>query len=940
MPEFPVPGREMHPMLQQRLLLTMRGCEQQNLIDEQDSVETVKPISHLFTRAVLLSFVLVFASLIASEVAAQDLSPEELKFFESKIRPVLIKECYGCHSNKSGNVRGGLRLDTQNLTHIGGSSGPAIVPGDLEESLLYNAIMHEDFVMPPKRKLPQNVIDDFRQWIEMGAPDPRVTKTVEIKSAITDEDIAQARENFWAYQPPAKSVPPKVANTEWPKSDIDHYILSKLEAAGIAPASDTQPHKLLRRLCFDLVGLPPTPDQIEYFDRQWKQDSERAVAYVVDCLLESDQFGERWGRHWMDVARYAESTGREVNMTYPHAWRYRDYVIDSFNADKPFNEFVQEQIAGDLIPTESDEEWASNLVATTFLAMGPKNVNEQNRVQFAADVMDEQIDATTRVFMGMSVACSRCHDHKFDAIPQSDYYALAGIFKNATSYWGNPPSQYGTFQTPQRKQHSSLIRLPVDDPNPFDKRYTAQELADLKRQLTETMEEAAQSRRNRSRDSAGAAQAQRNRIMTANKLAGLSDELSIVDDQGKPISYTMGVQERSSASNARILVRGEIDQPGQTVPRGFPQVLCETPVDLASNESGRLELARWIGSDRNTLTARVMVNRIWQHLIGHGIVSSTENFGVTGQAPSHPELLDHLAIEFVESGWSIKSMVRQIATSRVYRMQSTYDEQNHEYDPDNALLWRANPRRLDAEAIRDAMLAISGQIDLERPRASEVAKAGFKRVRDGVLGDARESMRKVMESVQKDLRATATQNMRGRGRGGFRQSGPGRVARGRGSFTSGADRQAAIEKATRSVRNQLDMEDSTIRSVYLPIVRDEVPRALEVFDFADASSIVGVREASNTPNQALFMMNNPFVIQQSDAFARRIAEHSSQVRDQIEYAFLLAYGRLPTSGERQATSQFVREFNSANYRSRDAAPSTLAAVCQGLFASAEFRLID
>ena len=280
-------------------------------------------------------------------VRAEPLTPDELKFFETNIRPVLVKECYGCHSNNSGNVRGGLRLDTKELTHIGGSSGPAIVPGDLDESLLYNAIIHQDFVMPPKRKLPDNVIEDFRKWIEMGAPDPRETDVAEIQTTITEEDIEAARENFWAYKKPVLNPPPAVENGEWPRTDIDRFILSELERSELQPTEDAEAFKVLRRLCFDLVGLPPTPEQIEYFTAQWKENPDRAVELVVDRLLAKTQFGERWGRHWLDVARYAESTGREINVTYPHAWRYRDYVIDSFNADKPFDQFLTEQLAGD-----------------------------------------------------------------------------------------------------------------------------------------------------------------------------------------------------------------------------------------------------------------------------------------------------------------------------------------------------------------------------------------------------------------------------------------------------------------------------------------------------------------------------------------------------------------------------------------------------------------
>lgn len=888
----------------------------------------------------LRTMTMAMLAVIALTARGDQLTPEELKFFETKIRPVLIKDCYGCHSNKSGNVRGGLRLDTKELTHIGGSSGPAVVPGDLEESLLFNAIQHEDFVMPPKRKLSAHVIDDFRKWIEMGAPDPRETKVAEIQSSISEEDIQHARENFWAYQKPVKATLPHVQNADWPRSEVDHFVLAKLEESGLQPASDAEAYKVLRRLCFDLVGLPPSPEQIDFFTKKWKQNPDQAIEFVVDRLLDKKQYGERWGRYWLDVARYGESTGREVNMTYPHAWRYRDYVIDSFNDDKPFDLFVQEQIAGDLMPTNSDEDWAENLVATTFLAMGPKNVNENNRVQFAADLADEQIDATTRVFLGMSVACARCHDHKFDAIPQADYYALAGVFRNMKTYYGNPPSEFGAFTTAQTKRTSSLILLPIDDPNPFDKNYSQQELADLKQEIKDTMEEATEGRR-KAFASGDQQAALRNRLRTQNELTQLSAKLSVVDENGKPRSYCMGVQEQGAPQDARLLVRGEIDQASRSIPRGFPQVLCSTPIEIDSDKSGRLELARWIGSDQNSLTARVMVNRIWQAMMGQGIVTSTENFGVTGQAPSHPELLDHLAVQFVESGWSVKTIVREIAKSRAYRMQSTFDQRSHEYDPDNQLLWRANPRRLDAEAIRDAMLCVSGEIDQERPRASEVAKAGYSRVRDGVIGDPREMARQAFASAGQGMREAIADRLRGgrssNGAGGMRGR-FGQGYRGRGQGNMGRDSATrAMQEVARKISNQLDMEDAKFRSVYLPIVRDEVPRSLEVFDFADASTITGTRETSQTANQALYMMNNRFVIQQSDSFARRVAKNSQRVNEQIDFAFLLAYGRPPTSGERQATASFLRGFAATGDRKQG---ETLSALCQSLFAAAEFRFVD
>lgn len=868
----------------------------------------MKPLVSL--TAVLLVLALLLGRSEAAEVPVEHLSTEQINFFEARIRPVLVRECYSCHSNKTGSIRGGLRLDTRDVMREGGESGPAIVPGNLEESLLYGAITHQDFVMPPERKLPQKVIDDFRKWIEMGAPDPRVATIAEIKSSISSDDIQQAKQTFWAYQSPAATTPPTVENTKWPKTEIDQFILAKLEQADLVPTKDTEVTKLLRRLHFDLVGLPPSPAQIAQFSKAWSKDSEQAVADVVDELLATPQYGERWGRHWLDVVRFAESTGNAVNMTFPHAWRYRDYVIDSFNVDKPFDRFIQEQLAGDLLPAETDETWAKNLVATGFLAIGTKNINEQARAQFTADVVDEQIDATSRVFLGTSVACARCHDHKFDAIPQSDYYAMAGIFGSTETYFGNPSSNL--IRRPQARQASSLILLPVEDPNPYDQRYTREELDDLRAEVADKKRQLLELRRQ------GANNAQLRRLINVIQMSQLVDKLAVVDEVGNPLSYCMGVQDAATPRDARILSRGEIDEPGQIVERGFPQILSDGSDSLPKETSGRLQMAQWIASAENPLTARVMVNRIWQHLLGQGLVSSPDNFGVTGQLPTHPELLDHLATEFVNSGWSVKQMVRAIATSRVYRLASTYDEHSHNLDPGNTLLWRANPRRLDAEAIRDTMLAISGKLDLERPRGSEVAKAGYVRVQNGVLGNVRDAVQRI---GGRELIATAMNARNTQLRGNRTMSRAERRALGR---------EAVINKVT----SLLDMEEAVYRSVYLPIVRDATPRSLHVFDFADSNAVVGARDASNTADQALYLMNNPFVIQQSKSLANRIEKMSSRQDRQIEIAFLLAYGRRPTAGEQAAATSFIDDFAISKTQQE-----TLAALCQSLFASAEFRYV-
>ena len=887
----------------------------------------------------VLSFTASACFVVCSAVGAEEsLTTDELHFFETKIRPVLVRECYGCHSSKAGNVRGGLRLDTKERMLLGGATGPSVVPGDLEESWLYNAITHQDFVMPPKRKLPQNVLDDFKVWIEMGAPDPRVSVQGDVQAAITAADIEKAKSEFWSYQQPRRMAAPAVENDRWCQTDIDYHILSGLENAGFAPAEDAEPMAIVRRLYFDLVGLPPTPEEVTAFETAWLKGAESAVRALADELLTREQFGERWGRHWLDVVRYAESTGRTVNMTFPHAWRFRDYVIDSFNNDKPFDRFVQEQIAGDLLPVQTDEEWAEHLIATTFLAIGAKNINEQNRIQFRADLIDEQIDTTTRVFLGTSVACARCHDHKFDAIPQSDYYALAGVFGNTETYFGNAQSSYGTFSGAQAKQNSNLIRLPVNDPNPFDKRLTDEEVERLRGEIEDKVSSLAGLRRTSLQGGVATAQQQRNRML--NELEQLSGQLGNADENGSPRSFTMGVQERGSAKDVPILVRGEIDQPAQIVPRGFPQVLCKTPVSISGDQSGRLEFARWVGSDQNTLLARVMVNRIWKTLVGNGIVTSMENFGVTGQPPSHPELLDHLAILFIDSGWSVKTVIREIVNSRSYRIDTTYNASYHAKDPDNTLLWRANRRRLDAEVLRDSMLAISGNLDLQRPRASEVAKAGYTRVRGGMVGDPRQIGQETFAAMRLKQDSGSDQ-VGGRMRFGQQRADRATTPEGalggmayRGRRARGFDPDMA-QAVMRKVTHQLDMEDATFRSVYLPIVRDEEPRSLAVFDFADSSAIIGQRESSHTADQALYMLNNPFVIEQSRAMAERIGRACTNENDKVTMAFNLAYSRSPSAAELVETEKFLANFSNASQ-----AGAGLTAVCQSLFASAEFRFVD
>jgi hypothetical protein len=898
-----------------------------------------------------LAFPLVASIAFAEKSLAEEkISPEQLKFFEEKIRPVLVRECYGCHSNQVGQVRGGLWLDTAAGMLQGGDSGPAIVPGDLSESLLWNALNHEDFAMPPNKKLPSSILADFQTWIESGAPDPRTQQQSEIRSSITADDIEAGR-HFWSFQKPQIEQIPR-SSSDWVRNEIDEFIREKLDARGLQPAPDAEPAVVLRRLFFDLIGLPPEPEQVESFEKAYAKNPEKAIAAVVDRLLEQPQFGERWARHWLDVVRYAESTGRELNLTFPNAWRYRDYVIRSFNQDKPYDRFLQEQIAGDLLPVDSDDQWAENLVATGFLAIGPKALTEQNPRQFEWDLVDEQIDVTTRVMLGLSVACARCHDHKFDPIPQTDYYALAGIFRSMSTH-------YGTFRTLQNRRPSNLIELPISDLNPSDRPISKQQLEGLQAELVDKQRELGEALLARRRRQTSTSTEIRSpnatpqaRILQTAQLSTTVGMLQAIidsyDPSGNPLTLCMGVQETTPVAT-RLLERGEFNRPAQLVEPGFPQVLCAEPVDIADDSSGRLELAEWIGSSDNPLTARVMVNRIWQHLFGNGIVRTSEDFGATGQPPTHPELLDFLAVSFMESGWSVKHAVRTMVQSRAYRMSSRFDAASFEEDPENQLLWRRDPKRLEAESIRDAMLAISGRLQTNPPRASLVARLGPAIVRGGTLVSSQ--VRRGGDSVQ---RADA------------RGLGARFPALGGGAMGS---RYLLGSELLQPVFETLE-KPADFRSIYLPIVRDHIPRSLDVFDFAESTMVIGKRETSSTPDQGLYFLNNQFVIDQAELMANRIAGQATDLREQIKLAFMLAYCRPPSASELRVSLDFCRSFretdsgSSARWEdrsvsranryqasrasrnedsrsgSRDQTHHRLSYFCQAIMASAEFRYLD
>jgi hypothetical protein len=783
-----------------------------------------------------------------SRAAETPPTPEQIAFFEKSIRPVLVKECYRCHATTAEKIKGGLTLDTRDGIRKGGESGPAVVPGDVKKSLLLTAIKHvkDELRMPPNKKLADEAIADFEKWVAMGAPDPRDGLA---KIAKYEIDIEQGRK-YWAFQPPRKAAPPAVKDAAWPRGDIDRFLVAGLEAKGLKPVADADPRTLLRRVTFDLIGLPPAPEEVEAFVKAYAADPQAALESVVDRLLASPQFGERWGRHWLDVARYAESSGRSVNFAYPYAWRYRDYVIDAFNKDKPYDQFIKEQLAGDLLSAKDDREKAEFLIATGFLAIGPKAHDERNRQQFMLDLADEQIDATFQAFQGLTVACARCHDHKFDPIPQTDYYALAGIFRSTETC-------YGTIRVFQNIHPGTTLSLPKDAgmTTPLEP-LTDERRAQIDKQIQDTRTQMTQ---------VTGQNAFLQRIFMQSRVATLQSQLAQYEADGTPRPLAVGVREGRSPSDSRLYVRGERAQPGETVKRGFPQVLTTRQPAIDSG-SGRRELADWIASKDNPLTARVMANRVWLHLMGRGLVPTPDNFGANGQPVSHAALLDRLALSFAEDGWSVKKLVRTIVLSRAYQLSSRFDDKNFEADPDNVLVWRMPKRRLEAEALRDAMLAVAGRLDRTPPKGSAVARAG-------------------------------------EGNAGFR---------GRGG--PGADPAA-----------------DTHRTVYLPIVRDGLQEMLTLFDFPDPSLISGERATTTVPAQSLYLMNNPFVIRQAEAMADKLLAGGDDDAGRLTRAYHLCYARPPSENERAGARKFLE-----TYGQKHDSRATWGALCQALFASAEF----
>jgi hypothetical protein len=843
------------------------------------------------------------ATLRAQQTPAAGLSKEGVEFFEQKIRPVLVNQCYQCHSAQAKKLAGGLRLDTRAGMHRGGASGePAIIPGAPEKSLLIKVIRYADpkLQMPMGAQLPEHVIRDFETWIKMGAPDPREAEGGTVAAADSAPhdfpyDLKEAKK-FWSFQPLKTVAIPVVKNQAWVKTPIDNFILAKLEEKQLAPGADADKLTLLRRATFDLTGLPPTPREADDFLRD---HSPEAFAKVVDRLLAGTAYGEKWGRHWLDLVRYADTAGCNSDFPVPSAYKYRNYVIDAFNRDKPYDQFIREQIAGDLLPSATEAERQEKIIATGYIAnsrrFGSRDVDDNLMI-------DDTIDNLGKAFLGLSLNCARCHDHKFDPIPQRDYYALYGIFKS---------TRYAFPGTEIYRHPHSLIPLAKGAPAEQLEKYQT-EVRDLDLKVEALQVERGFVRgKQREKEVAAEVLAQKagktikldqlGRIIADGKLieedhddrnryvgeastrtvAEIEAELNKVklrlsELQAPPnVERAYAVSERQGA-DARLHRKGDLKNLGEMVPRGFLQILGGARLPANYKGSGRLELANWIADARNLLTARVIVNRVWLHHFGKGLVPTPNDFGVRGLAPTHPELLDYLAAQFIADGWSFKNMHRRLMLSRVYQSSGDDSPANAALDANNTYLWRFNRRRLDAEEIRDAMLAVGGALD-----RTITGPHPFPPERDW-------------------------------------------------KFTQHNPFVAAYEHNG--------------RGVYLMQQRIRAHPQLSIFDGADTNAAMGERVPSTTPLQALFMMNDPFVHKQADLFAVRVGMAFAENAKRIEYAYRLAFGRKPTAAEINKGLAYLRDVRAdlteINTPEEEQTRAALASYLRVLLSSSEFVFVD
>ncbi len=922
-------------------------------------------IKRLILPPVLLAVVMTCANGRCDEsVSVSEVDAAGIEFFEKQVRPVLVEHCYECHAAAEEN--GGLRVDSRAGLLAGGDTGAVIVAGQPDQSLLIEAVGYHnrDLQMPPQNKLTEQQIAALRKWVEMGAPDPRATVPTATAAGPTGMSIEDGRQ-FWSFLPVVDPDVPTTAAGDWGQTTIDAFLLRQLAANNLQPAEAADKRTLIRRVTYDLTGLPPTIDEINAF---LADESDAAFANVVERLLSSPQYGVRWGRHWLDVARYADSNGLDENLAFGNAWRYRDYVVDSFNNDKPFDRFLVEQVAGDLLPDAT----LQHRTATGFLVLGAKVLAEPDKEKLVMDTIDEQLDTIGKAFMGLTIGCVRCHDHKFDPLKQTDYYALAAILKSTRTFAESKTGAIHHWNEHSFATESELESLKLVDAeikklqaaaSSFKNAAIAKIKADAKAKATEYLmaatrfdsstlysvveEIAAEFGLNprilhhcrthlkfaqddpffapwptlAANGETAVADHFRPLFNAASGVAGdvstpvsdqlrqlavsavndgsgflavppkveyaldakslaeydrLAEEARIFESQAVDEPSVLSVGELETLDSLPLHIRGSHLNPGDPVSREFPEVMRVSAVrpEFPQQQSGRLQLAEWMASDQHPLTSRVFVNRVWGWHFGGGLVGTPENFGRLGDRPTHPELLDWLAIRFMESGWSVKDLHRMILLSDSYQMSSTaHDDAAAEtLDPENKLLWKFRIRRLEAEEIRDAILAVSGRLDT-------------------TLGGKTVPLR---------------------------------------------NRQFVFNHTSQDHTKY----DSVRRSLYLPIIRNNLYTLFEQFDFPDPTMPTGLRSSTVVAPQSLLMMNSDLVMDSANTLAAQLlANRADSDVDRIAVVYQETLGRFPTDEESARAVEFLNELSGdsgGSVSEEEAQQQAWMLLCQSLFSSNEF----
>ncbi len=827
---------------------------------------------NVFDRRVIAGLLVSIAAwlgrsgLADGETGADSTSPvaADTAYFAEKVQPLLEKHCFQCHGGPE--VEGGLKLTSRDSILEGGDSGPAVDLAAPADSLLLEAINYESYEMPPTGKMSPADIAVLTRWVELGIPMPPGEVEVDLQSHAGPPEVNEQTKNHWAFRPLQRPEVPDVDNPDWAANPIDAFIFSRLQAAGLDPNPPARRRELMRRVHYDLLGLPPSPEAVEAFAAD---ESADAYARLIEQLLESPHYGEHWARYWLDLVRYAESNSYERDNPKPFVWRYRDYVIDAFNNDKPYDQFVREQLAGDELPDET----AESIIATGYYRLGLWDDEPVDRELAFYDGLDDLAATTGQAFLGLTMNCARCHDHKLDPIPQADYYRFIAFFRNIRHYGvrGDDTvfaASVRDVSTPQQQAAFESERAAYE-----------QQLAELRAQIDEIENGIRDHLQGGERDDF---QDDRSRARIIRRHIGnlisqeafeaysdLRDEWRTLRDHPPRVAaQALCIKEEGAdCPPTFVLARGMPAAKTDEVQPAFPEVLSPPPPEIhvpADRESSgrRLALANWIANPQNPLTARVMVNRLWQWHFGRGIVRSPNDFGLKGDAPTHPELLDWLASEFIARGWSIKEMHRLILTSNTYQMSTRVEGQEFKVqrqepghqsdvslnpepttvspssiDPQNDLVWRFDPRRLRAEEVRDSILAVNGMLNLEKMYGPSV----YEVIPDEVL---------------------AGQSMPGHNWG------------------------------------RSSEDDSRRRSLYIHVKRSLQVPLLAAFDAADTDFTCPVRFATTQPTQALTLLNSDFLQQQAAAFAEYVQDEAGdEPRARIAFALRLVTQRPPTDTE-------------------------------------------